>query len=96
MKRRRGDRLDGGDELDDPLFSLLITVVDLGALAGGTLAFIFAVGYAASGRGFGTWGVDLAIVLGLLAAEVALRGWRRHRRLREWRRWHPDEPTASG
>jgi hypothetical protein len=85
FSRRTGE---AADDLDQPLFSLLINVVDLVALAGGSLAFVFAVGYGFSGRGVGVWGPDAAISLGLILADVGLRAWRRHRRQREWRRYH--------
>jgi hypothetical protein len=86
LKRRSDDPI--GD-LDDPFVSVLINVADLAALAGGSLAFVFAVGYGLSGRGVGVWGPDAAVALGLVLVDVALRGWRRHRRVREWRRYHP-------
>jgi hypothetical protein len=85
VKRRTGDAV---DDLDAPFFSLLVNVADLVALAGGSLAFVFAVGYGFSGRGIGVWGPDAAIAVGLAAVDVGLRGWRRHRKLREWRRYH--------
>jgi hypothetical protein len=83
--RRTGDAV---DELDEPLLSLLVNVADLVALAGGSLAFIFAVGYGLSGRGIGVWGPDAAIAVGLVLLNLGLRGWRRHRKLRQWRRYH--------
>jgi hypothetical protein len=69
---------------------------DLAALAGGSLSAVIAVGYGA-GRGVGVWGPDAAIALGLILLNVGLRGWRRHRKLREWRRYHPEEsmPTSQ-
>jgi hypothetical protein len=90
---RRSDD-DPIDELDAPFFSLLVNVADLAALAGGSLASVFAVGYGLSGRGVGVWGPDAGIALGLVVLDVALRGWRRHRKRREWRRYHPDESMS--
>jgi hypothetical protein len=92
--RRGSGRPYGGDDLDDPLVSLLITVADLMAMAGGALASIFAIGYASVGRSFGVWGTDAGIAIALVAADVGLRGWRRNRRRREWRRYHPDEAPS--
>jgi hypothetical protein len=95
MLRPRAGRPDGGDDLDDPLFSLLVTVADLIALAGGTLAIIFAVGYAAVGRGLGAWGPNAGIALGLVGIDAAMRGARRHRKRREWLRYHPEDVSPS-
>jgi hypothetical protein len=83
VKRRRDDPTDA---LDDPFLSLLVNVADLAALAGGSLAFVFAVGYGLSGRGFGVWAPDAAIAVGLVVVAVATRGWRRHRKLGQWQR----------
>jgi hypothetical protein len=85
LHRRSSDAV---DELDDPFVSLLVNVADLAALAGGSLAFVFAVGYGLSGRGIGVWGPDAAIAIGLVLLNLGLRGWRRHRKLRQWRRYH--------
>jgi hypothetical protein len=76
------------DEYDEPLVSLLVNVADLTALAGGSLAFVFAVGYGLSGRGIGVWGPDAAIAIGLVLVNLGLRRWRRHRKLSQWRRYH--------
>jgi hypothetical protein len=78
-----------------PFLSLLVNVADLAALAGGSLSTVFAVGYGVSGRGVGLWGPDAAIALGLVLLNVGLRGWRRHRKLREWRRYPPDGSMPS-
>jgi hypothetical protein len=91
FKRPTGDP---ADDLDDPFVSLLVNVTDLATLAGGSLAVVFAVGYGLAGRGAGVWGPDVAIALGLVAMNLALRGWRRHRKVQQWRRYHPDEPMA--
>jgi hypothetical protein len=83
--RRTSDPI---DDLEVPFVSLLVNVADLVALAGGSLAFVFAVGYGMSGRGVGVWGPDAAIALGLVLVNVGLRWWRRNRKLRQWRRYH--------
>jgi hypothetical protein len=91
VHRRTSDPV---DDLDSPFLSMLVNVADLAALAGGSLAFVFAVGYGLSGRGVAVWGPDAAIVVGLVVLDVALRGWRRHRKRREWQRYHPDDGHA--
>jgi hypothetical protein len=90
----RHGRDDPIDDLDAPFLTMLVSVADLAALAGGSLAFVFAVGYGLSGRGVGVWGPDAAIALGLVVLDVAMRVWRRHRKLRQWRRYHPDESMS--
>jgi hypothetical protein len=92
--KRRGDA--PIDDFDEPFFSLLINVADLAALAGGSLALVFAVGYGLSGRGVGVWGPDAAIAVGLALVDIGLRWWRRQRKVRQWRRYHPDESVARG
>jgi hypothetical protein len=84
-------RRKGRDELDDPLFSLIVTFADIAVVVGGSLGLVFTIGYAAAGRGFGAWGPNAAIVVGLVALDASLRAWRVRRRRREWRRWHPGE-----
>jgi hypothetical protein len=92
-RKRRSD--DPIDELDAPFVSMLVNIADLVALAGGSLAFIFAVGYGLSGRGVGVWGPDAVIALGLVLVNLGLRWWRRRRKLRQWRRYHSDDGHAG-
>jgi hypothetical protein len=87
---RRRSR-EGRDDLDDPMVSLLVSLADLALIAGGALAIVLIAGYAGAGRGFAVWGPDAAILLCLAMLDIALRGWRHHRRFREWQRFHSDD-----
>jgi hypothetical protein len=75
--------------LDEPWLGYLVAVADLGTVMGGSVAAIFAVGYA--GRGLGVWGPDALIAVGLLGVDGSLRRWRAARRRARWRRLHPDD-----
>jgi hypothetical protein len=81
--------------LDEAWFALLIMVADIAAALGGTVAAVFALGHAAAGRGVQVWGVDVLILVCLLAVSAGLRVWRSRRRRACWRRARPHDVGAT-